>query len=120
MRLKIIQAWLKCCPNALSQVPVTVRRSKSWVKRGLINEDRSKEEQVTKWKAKDLRVMKRPAEMYEELLCSVVVSLLQERVETGRGPTGTAGERKGYIKRRWDCSPQTHFRGRKPDQEGIK
>lgn len=42
-----------CCPNALSQVPVTVRRSQSWVKRGLINEDRSKEKQVTKWERRE-------------------------------------------------------------------
>lgn len=65
--------------------------------------------------AKDLRVMKRPAEMYELLLSSVVVSLLQERVETGRGPIRMAGERKAHVKRIWDCSPETHCRGRKTD-----
>lgn len=45
LRLKMIQAWLKCRTNAISRVSIMGRKSKHWVKRETFNESRSKKKQ---------------------------------------------------------------------------
>lgn len=45
LRLKMIQAWLKCCTNTISWVSIMGGRCKHWVKKETFNESRSKKKQ---------------------------------------------------------------------------
>ena len=74
-----------------------------------------------KERAKDLRVIKTSCkDVFRAPERSSGQPSSRKRNQMGRDleeATGVIRERKAYAERQWHCSPQTHHRSKKPDQE---